>query len=237
MIREFSFQYEQLGMEYSHIEELLGFEQGQAPDPFPEMILNGLKIAPNFCKAKGGFVIFDQVKPDSQKGTLTIEDQVFIPAQIVNIQLKQAVMATVMVCTAGNEISIESNRLNENGDLLTGYILDVIGSVIVDRAMDLLHDEVQNVALTWDMDISDRFSPGYCEWKVAEQQKLFALLPKNFCGIELSASSLMKPIKSASGITGIGKGLKRKGYQCFWCNDPECIYGKVNRKKNRKKVV
>ena len=81
------------------------------------------------------------------------------------------------------------------------------------------------------LQISDRYSPGYCEWSVAEQQKLFSLLPENFCGISLSDSSLMTPIKSVSGIIGIGKDLKQKGYQCNWCNDQNCIYGRIKRQK------
>jgi hypothetical protein len=86
-----------------------------------------------------------------------------------------------------------------------------------------------------ELGISDRFSPGYCDWNVSEQHKLFNLLPESFCGIHLSESSLMNPIKSVSGIIGIGENLKQLGYQCYWCNDPNCIYGKTKRKKMSKK--
>jgi len=79
----------------------------------------------------------------------------------------------------------------------------------------------------------DLFSPGYCNWSMAEQQKLFSLLPPGFCGIQLSPSSLMHPIKSVSGIIGIGTSCKQKGYQCEWCNDKDCIYGRIRRQKKR----
>ena len=79
--------------------------------------------------------------------------------------------------------------------------------------------------------ISDSFSPGYCEWSVAEQQELFALLPENFCGVSLSESSLMWPIKSVSGMVAIGSDMEHKGYQCYWCTDKDCIYGKIKRQK------
>lgn len=97
----------------------------------------------------------------------------------------------------------------------------------MDKIQKLLEASLQESKLN----ISDRYSPGYCEWSVAEQAYLFDLLPDNFCGISLSDSFLMDPIKSVSGIIGIGAGLKQKGYQCHWCTDKNCLYGKIKRKK------
>jgi len=56
--------------------------------------------------------------------------------------------------------------------------------------------------------ITNRYSPGYCGWDVTEQHKLFQLMPENYCGIKLTPSALMDPVKSISGIIGIGKMLK-----------------------------
>ncbi|MCK7538940.1 MAG: hypothetical protein MZV63_52410 [Marinilabiliales bacterium] len=47
--------------------------------------------------------------------------------------------------------------------------------------------------------ITNRFSPGYCGWDVAEQHKLFSFFKDNFCGITLTESALMNPVKSVSG--------------------------------------
>jgi hypothetical protein len=112
---------------------------------------------------------------------------------------------------------------------MMAYVLDVIGSVAADKmAQKLLQNLEQEVAVQG-LGITDSFSPGYCNWSVEEQQTLFSLLPQGFCGITLSASSLMDPVKSVSGITGIGAGLRPKGYQCNWCTDRQCLYGKVRR--------
>jgi len=77
--------------------------------------------------------------------------------------------------------------------------------------------------------VSESFSPGYCSWDVAEQHKLFSFFPTNFCGITLSDSSLMKPVKSVSGIIGIGSDLNRKVHHCLICNDKTCMYGRIRR--------
>ena len=116
---------------------------------------------------------------------------------------------------------------------MLGYIFDVIGSVAVEKATEKIQEILKGELLKSKLGITDRFSPGYCEWNVAEQQKLFQLMPRGFCGVSLSQSSLMNPIKSVSGIIGIGTGLKEKGYQCQWCSDVNCIYGQIKRKKQQ----
>ena len=77
---------------------------------------------------------------------------------------------------------------------------------------------------------TNRFSPGYCGWHVSEQQRLFSLFPTaNPCGIRLTDSSLMIPIKSVSGIIGIGKNVRHLDYSCGLCNYSKCY---KKRKRN-----
>jgi cobalamin-dependent methionine synthase I len=100
----------------------------------------------------------------------------------------------------------------------------VVGSEMVEGAMDMVQDELEKEMKQQNMGITDRYSPGYCDWQVSEQPKLFSLLPEKFCGISLSESCLMYPIKSVSGVIGIGPKAERKGYICSFCNMKNCIY-------------
>lgn len=227
---KFHYSFDELFIQPQEIEELMGFDQGQSPDPFPELIENGLKRAPSLCNIEGGFRIFENFSIDQNNETLRVKDQIFYPGKIVISQLKNATSAALFACTAGAGITDEAKKVTTEGDSFLSYVLDVIGSVTVDKAAEKIQDEILSV-ITPDAGITDPFSPGYCNWSVAEQQKLFALLPPGFCGIALSKSSLMSPIKSVSGISGIGKNCERKGYQCNWCDDITCIYGKIRRIK------
>ena len=59
--------------------------------------------------------------------------------------------------------------------------------------------------------------------------KLFPLFPSaEPCGIRLTDSSLMLPIKSVSGVIGLGDGVRKLEYTCGLCT-----YDKCYRRKQR----
>ena len=115
-------------------------------------------------------------------------------------------------------------------DFLKGYIYDVIGSEIVEAAADLMQADLEKTIVASGGKITNRYSPGYCGWDVDEQHKLFQLVPGNFCGIKLTASALMDPVKSISGIIGIGKNVRNNPYTCRMCNQKDCLYRNVREK-------
>lgn len=237
MAKTFQFRYEELQILPEEIEEFMGFEPGQSPEPFPELIAQALNLAPKHCHIKGAFQIFSEISIHPQKETISIEDQTFSPGKVVVTQLKEATRLAVFVCTAGAGISEFSKQTAAEGDEMLAYALDVIGSVTVDKAAAKLQEKILEEVKKAGFNITDPFSPGYCNWSVAEQHQLFSLLPSGICGISLSNSSLMHPIKSVSGITGIGKHCKQMGYQCNWCTDRDCFVGKIKRRKNSKKIL
>ena len=133
-------------------------------------------------------------------------------------------MVAVFVCTAGQEISSRSKKLMKEGDLLKGYVYDTFGSIAVEAAMDLIQETIRMKILVTGMNITNRYSPGYCGWDITEQKKIFSLLPDNFCGIELTDTCLMLPIKSISGIIGIGRYAKYDPYTCNLCDMQNCLF-------------
>jgi hypothetical protein len=114
------------------------------------------------------------------------------------------------------------------GDPLTGYIYDILGSIVVDAAADMMQSELEKAVLSDGKKITNRYSPGYCGWDVSEQHKLFRLVPDNFCGIKLTESALMDPVKSISGIIGIGESVRYNPYRCSLCDMKNCAYRELN---------
>jgi len=87
-----------------------------------------------------------------------------------------------------------------------------------------MQEELRKEVAVRGMKITNRFSPGYCGWDVAEQHKLFTFFKDNFCGITLTDSALMNPVKSVSGVIGIGSNVRFSEYKCKLCGDKNCIY-------------
>lgn len=235
MTKEFAFAFEELEITESVVAELMGFEQGQVPEPFEQTIQLALEKAKQICTPIGGFSVFDKCNINTANNSIEIDTQLFSPDKIVVTQLKNSQKIAVFVCTAGEGITQLANENSANGDVIMAYVLDTIGSIVADKTAVILQRELEKIVRIDSLNISDGFSPGYCDWSVAEQHKLFSLLPSSFCGITLSASALMQPVKSVSGIIGIGKNLSQKGYQCHWCTDKDCFVGKLNRMKKDKK--
>lgn len=204
-----------------------------------ESIVNDLlKTVYNKLDISAGYKVFhssdrfDNLK--ILKNTLIIRDTHFNIDKIIASQLRNIEKAAVFVSTIGLDIENWIKELNQKGELLHSYIGDIIASEAAECATDLLHDFIQKKFNAFGMNITNRYSPGYCNWSVSEQQKLFSLLPENFCGIKLTESSLMIPIKSISGIIGIGRNVKWKEYLCDKCGVKDCTYRKI---KLRKKLM
>jgi hypothetical protein len=230
MIREFSFKYEELGVTISEVEDFMGYEPGASLEFFGATYQKAIKKAPGLCEIKGGYRIFNEIELDRATKTLTIKDTIFHTKNIIFSQIREATGAVLFMCTAGPGISNLSKKLMKGDDLLLGYIYDVIGSIVVEKAIDKMQESLKDELLEQGIHITHRFSPGYCDWDVSEQHKLFSFFPENFCGIRLSRSSLMSPIKSVSGIIGTGPNVKMRQHPCFHCNYANCF-------KNRSKVA
>jgi hypothetical protein len=93
----------------------------------------------------------------------------------------------------------------------------------MDRLQEALADQLGERGIR----ITNRYSPGYCEWHVSEQQKLFRLLPAGYCGVSLTDSSLMRPIKTVSGFIGVGPEVRRNAYTCGLCELQDCLYRRL----------
>jgi len=215
---------EKLIIDKNEIGISLGYSAGKTPQYFMGMIEEVLAKLPSSCLPKGGYKIVDiemsKLKPDG----LFIENNYCKTDKIITSQIKKSEKAAVFVGTIGNAMEQWSKELFNQGNTMLGYIVDTVASAAVESAVDFLHNEIGKAMLDEGLKITNRYSPGYCNWPVSDQHILFSLLPKNFCGISLTDSALMYPIKSISGIIGVGKDVRRMKYICDKCKVKDCAY-------------
>ena len=147
----------------------------------------------------------------------------FATGPIITSQLKRSTSLALFVSTAGPRLEKWSRELMAEGDMMRGYIVDAIASEYVEQASIWLEKQIAGHVKSYGWKMTNRYSPGYCDWPVSEQHKLFSLLPERFCGITLTESALMVPIKSLSGIIGLGPDVQRGAFQCNICDLKDCF--------------
>lgn len=206
------------------ISRLMGIETEIIPEPYNEFIETEIREISGYQNIKGGYVISDKIEIDPSGETFVFEGEKFMAGKQVVNYLKKSEQLALFTCTAGEEVSIRSKRLMASGNLLEGYITDLFGSVIVEEAMSIIHEKITADLAAKGLKTTNRYSPGYCEWNVVEQHKLFGFFPAGFCGVRLTDSALMSPIKSVSGVIGIGKDVRFHKYVCNECTNLNCIY-------------
>jgi hypothetical protein len=225
--KTFQVPFSELNLTVPQIEKVIGYDEVQAEETISELISKSLKEAKEFSLVKSEYAVFTDVKFIDSTKSVEISGIVFNVGKIVYAQLKRSDSIAIFLCTAGEEIGIQSRTAMKKGNLLEGYIYDVIGSEIADLAADFMQKDLETVIASIGKKITNRYSPGYCRWDVSEQHKLFRLMPDNFCGIRLTPSALMDPVKSVSGFIGIGNDVRFNPYTCNLCEMKDCIYRKV----------
>jgi hypothetical protein len=229
----YNINFKDLHLNSSQIEAVLGYKEGEDSSLVTSLIDEILEESASISNIKAQYSVFDEVEFDEPGKSLRIKNTDFAIKNIVYTQLKRSDSIAIFLCTAGEDIGAKSKKAMLEKDFLRGYIYDVVGSEIVEASADIMQEELKESMADSGKKITNRYSPGYCGWDVAEQHKLFALIPENFCGIKLTQSALMDPVKSVSGIIGIGKSVKYNQYTCRMCEMDDCLYRKAREKKVR----
>jgi hypothetical protein len=185
----------------------------------PEFIQKSIEI----CSPKAIYGLFEN-PVFGNKFEMDLNGRTFALDKIVLSALKESSHIAIFVATAGDLVEKLSKQLLKEGHLLEGLIVDLIGSEIAEETTELIHKQIGHEMYQKGLYTTNRYSPGYCNWPVSDQQKLFSLLDSNTCGIKLTQSSLMLPIKSISGIVGVGINVKKRNYSCSICEVGACIY-------------
>ena len=157
------------------------------------------------------------------KEFLRIGDVRFNPGRIITFAMKDAFFYAFFTATIGNQYDEYCKRLKKNNDILLTFIADIIGSILAEATVSWLMNRLTEIAEVEGLKVSNNYSPGYCDWALVDQKKLFGLFPENITGVRLTDSCLMLPVKSVSGIVAIGKAVKKQAYSCNICKMITCV--------------
>jgi hypothetical protein len=221
------FRYSEVRPRLAEIGLVLGYPGGELPEVVADAAGQIEARGEALWSIEGGCLVYPGLSVDRGNHQLTTQGIAFEVGKIVGGQLSRATALAVFLCTAGRGIEELSRGLMAGGDPFTGYVADCMGSLVVEAAMDRIHDALEHHLAARGLRITNRYSPGYCEWHVSEQQKLFRLLPPGYCGVSLTDTSLMRPVKSVSGFIGVGPQVRRAPYTCSLCDLHDCLYRRL----------
>lgn len=223
----FSFTFGEVAPDVSEVLDFLRSSDSEEEHPVRTIIDDILSELSSYNEISGGYQIKEIENLNVKEGILTVDEIGLNIGSQISGYIKGSSQVALFICTAGEIFTRLSRMYNEKGDFLESYIADSIGSLTVEKAMDKIQESLAESMLKDGLNISNRYSPGYCNWHLSDQRNLFQLIGNNPVGITLSDSSLMTPIKSVSGIIGIGEKVRKRAYGCTVCNNATCIYRKL----------
>lgn len=127
------------------------------------------------------------------------------------------------VLTLGEEIDSIISETQQTS-LTEALFLDAAGSFLVEHYASQMENHLRISLIENRLQISSRFSPGYCDWEVSPGQKeLFAFLNPSSIGVNILESFMMSPLKS---ITGIIIAARMVDYRtpCVFCPKERCLH-------------
>ena len=132
----------------------------------------------------------------------------------------------VAICTIGEALERHVAELWDARELPLASMLDSVGSGAVESLAEYVNDLLCQQALAAGLKVTNRISPGYADWDVAEQAQLFRLCAGTPAGVALSAACVMTPGKSISLLAGAGVTARVDHYfsQCARCWMRDCAY-------------
>jgi hypothetical protein len=225
-IKSFDIPVESIEISPDDVLRALGYTQSAASEPIIEEVQTQLSLFRDYISPVGGYVLFDNLKTDIRTESFLLGDIEFHSGKTIASQLHDSEQLAAIIATAGLIVREVSADLIKMGELLDGYIVDTIGSLAAESAADVVQRHIEEMASLEGSGTTNRLSPGYCGWNVSEQHKLFSLLPENFCGVVLTESALMIPIKSISAVIGIGKSVMKGTSPCSTCQIEKCYMRK-----------
>jgi hypothetical protein len=158
----------------------------------------------------------------NSKGTVCLENDIVFRSNKLSKTLQDSDESVCFVGTVGREVEREINRLLRDNSLADAYIVDALGSVAVESLVEQFQHRMDSRYRKQGKSVTLRFSPGYCDWPVTEQKKLFRVFHRQEIDVDLLDSCLMRPRKSISGIFGVASTKGSPYNPCVQCKKLDC---------------
>jgi hypothetical protein len=215
---------ESIKIDMDKVCRILGYSGDYTPTPRVSSIIKGyIENTYNLIEPAYAYVIRDIERV--RGSCVFVAGSVLFESGVISKLLANCSQVVIFVATIGNRLEEMALKLSTDGLVLQSAVLDAIGSVASDNLADIVQTRIELIAGRQGMCISQRFSPGYCDWTIRQQKMIFRTVDTDSAGVSLTDGFLMIPQKSISGIIGIGADAEKvKSYNpCKTCKKADCI--------------
>jgi hypothetical protein len=179
-----------------------------------------LPLLDELITPRGGFIFADIIESGDTYVDLGVVR--FDTDSVIGRALTGATKLALFTGTIGSALETRAEEYMKAGDTFLGYLCDVAGSAAAEKTAAYIHARVREAAAAEGLSSGNRYSPGYCGWDVSEQRKIFTIIPEGRCGVSLTESSMMYPVKSVSGVIPVGVRVMHRPYACAVCTRKDC---------------
>ena len=199
----------------------LGYPAGaEAAKRIEDRVHRAIEETRGRLHARGTYSLYPVTAKD--RHSLTLAGRATFTGSIGDF-LGGARRAAAFLATAGPEVVDLAEGALRQRDTLGGMVYNALGSHLADAASEGLIDHLRAQAGP-DESLTLCYSPGYCGIALTQQLTLFTLLGAERIGVELLPAMIMKPVKSVSGLVGIGprEAVMAYGNPCDRCPAVDC---------------
>lgn len=190
-----------LTIDYEDVLHFLGYPEGRGPtDRVDARTRQLIAEARELADARGSYRLF---APEQ--------------AEELGLATMPAERLVIALVTAGEGIERRATELMTAGDSVAALLMDAAGSAAAEEAADRLGAIIAGCREDGDCEeqaggrpsaLPCRVSPGYGQWALSAQTRLFERLPHRELGVRLLPSLLMTPRKSISFAMWLGSDAR-----------------------------
>lgn len=168
-----------------------------------------------------------------EKGRVILENGTEFVSSGLARHLKGCDRLLLFGATLGTRVDIALRRISVRS-IAEGAAAQAVAASLIESYLDQ-QEIVWKKDLPAEWQYRTRFSPGYGDWDLAEQQKIFRLLDcAKTIGLTLTAGGIMAPTKSVTAVIGIDRSGKPpfeteesrcgKKTKCAACGNVTCPF-------------
>jgi len=211
-----------LGLDRNQVANLINPDPSAISEDVSDLITEALKLAEGCCVIEGGYVVYDSPRFDLDQLKVHIGGVDLLIGKIIIQQIVRSSKVAVFLCTAGHRIGDCYAKELMNGNFLYSSVIESVITLAIERAIEKIQENLLKSISGKNIRLTNRFSPGFCNWDISEQKQLISLLPPGFMNVKLMNGNILDPVQSITGIIGIGNEVKRNEERCEQCTTVRC---------------